>query len=83
MKLQPKRFVGACYRADDATMFQYEVTVEPTVGGSVWAAVVRADGELRGRPNGTLTHPRFLDDALEGAVRELVETSIRDRIGVG
>lgn len=82
MNLQPKRFVGACYRADDATMFQYEVTVEPTVGGSAWSAVVRVNGELRGRPYGTLTHPRFLDDALEGAVCELVETSIRDRIGV-
>lgn len=83
MGLRPRRFVGSYYRADDATMFSYEVTVDPSVGGSVWFAVVRADGELRGRCSGALTHPRFTDATLEDAVRELVEGSIRDRIGVG
>lgn len=81
--IQPKRFKGSYFRAADRTLFTYDVRVDPTVGGSAWFATVRVDGDLRGRTNGVLTHPAFLDPSLEATVRELVEAAIRDRIGVG
>lgn len=82
MDLHPKRFHGTFLRTGDAAIYRYDGKIEPTVGGSAWFATVRLDGEICGRPNGVLTHPRFTDAAIEAAVRGLVEASIRDRVGV-
>ena len=82
----PSLFTGNYTRPDDLVEFDYEVTITPTDDGVgfTWLARVLAAGEFRGRPNGMLKGMRDLDQAsIELAVRVLVESAIRDRVGVG
>lgn len=77
----PKRTKGR-FAHSNGSQFEYEVEIQPTVGGAAYFAKVRCDGELRGQPNGTLTAPKFTDPMIEDAVRTLVEAAIRDGVAV-
>jgi len=77
----PRTYTGRYTRPDDGVTFDYSVTVARVEGGIVWFSRVTSNDKLRGTPSGTL-HKRFQDPEIEAAVRDLVETAIRDRVGV-
>ena len=80
----PLLFAGNYTRSDDLVEFQYEATVTAFDGAFTWVARVLAEGEFRGRLSGVVTGLDGMDGpSIELAVRDLVETSIRDRVGVG
>lgn len=80
----PLLFAGNFTRPDDLVEFEYEVTVTVFDGTFTWVARVMSNGAFRGRPNGVVTGWDGMDESsIELAVRDLVETSIRDRVGVG
>lgn len=79
---RPRTFTGRYTRPGDGVTFDYSVTVARADGGTVWFSRVTCGDTLRGRPSGMLKHKRLQDPAIEAVVRELVETSIRDRVGV-
>ena len=82
---KPLVFAGSYTRPDDMSLFVYEVTVTRENDSSyAWVARVTCDSLFRGRPNGVLADAIDMDpDSIELAVRDLVETAIRDRVGVG
>jgi hypothetical protein len=77
----PKVFSGS-YMRDDGVTYKYDVEVQPTMGRAVWFAKVRCVGEFRGAPNGVVPDLQFTSPKLEAAVRQCVETAIRDGVGV-
>ncbi len=80
----PLLFAGNYTRPDDLLQFEYEATVTAFDGAFTWVARVMSDGAFRGRLSGVVTGFEGMDGpAIELAVRDLVETSIRDRVGVG
>lgn len=81
--MQPMLFTASFTREDDLAAFEYEVIITPADGGLAWVARVTSDGTFRGRTTGLLTDMGDSDvESLELAVRDLVETSIRDRAGI-
>jgi hypothetical protein len=78
----PAILTGNYTRPDDLRAFEYEVTLERGADGRLqWVATVASEGAFRGRTSGTIADGEGMDgDALQLAVRELVETSIRERI---
>ncbi len=84
--MPPQLFTGNYTRPDDLVEFDYEVTITPTEDGVgfAWLARVLSNGAFRGRPNGIIKGLQELDGpSMELAVRDLVESAIRDRVGVG
>lgn len=78
----PKTLRGSYTRKDDGASFAYSVAIARAERGTVWSARVVSNGEVRGRPSGLLQDRQLHEAALEAAVRELVEASIRDRASV-
>jgi hypothetical protein len=81
--LTPILFAGNYTRPDDGVEFEYEVTVTPSDGAFIWEARVMSEAAFRGRLSGVVTGLEGMDPpALELAMRDLLETHIRDRVAV-
>ena len=79
----PAILTGNYTRPDDLVPFEYEVILEHVAGERLaWKARITSIGAVRGRRDGVLENIDGMSDtALELAVRDVIESAIRDRIG--
>jgi hypothetical protein len=80
----PAILTGNYTRPDDLASYEYEVLVHATLDRRLaWTATVTSLGAFRGRLSGVLKAIAGMNDAeIELAMRDVIESAIRDRVGV-
>jgi hypothetical protein len=79
----PAILTGNYTRPDDSETFEYEVVLDVEGDRLHWQARIATIGVVRGRQAGYVANVDGMDDAeVELAVREAVESCIRERNGV-
>jgi hypothetical protein len=78
--MERRSFAGSVVHEGDR--FDYVVECEADKYGMTWFATVVHGAEVRGHPNGIINGVEIEHPDLRGMLNDIVEKSIRDRVGV-